>query len=109
MLDGLDFLLDRPKEILIVTPNDRGEAEPFLAELARVYLPNRVLVVVPEAEVAELATRVPLLEGKRALGGKPTAYVCEARVCELPAREAELFARQIRKPPLAYPKSAPGS
>ena len=102
MLDALDFLLDTPKEILIVTPADRSDAEPFLRELGRVFLPNRVLVVAPEAEIPALEQKVPLLSRKRALGGRATAYVCENRVCDLPAREPGLFAEQIRKRPAPY-------
>jgi hypothetical protein len=40
---------------------------------------------------------IPLLEGRVAMGGKVTAYVCEKRVCELPTSDPEVFARQIRK------------
>ena len=98
MLDAVDYLAGTPKEILIVTPESRSEADPFLAELARVFLPNRIVVVTTESELSELSGRVPLLEHKRALDGKPTAYVCEDRVCEAPARSAAQFAKQIRAP-----------
>jgi uncharacterized protein YyaL (SSP411 family) len=40
---------------------------------------------------------IPLLEGKRAIAGKPTAYVCEQRVCELPTSDPAVFAKQIAK------------
>ncbi|MEE2702391.1 MAG: thioredoxin domain-containing protein [Myxococcota bacterium] len=97
-LDALDYLTATPKEILIVTPETRSQADPFLAELARVFLPNRIVVVTTEPELPELRDRVPLLEHKRALDGKPTAYVCEDRVCESPARSAAEFSKQIRAP-----------
>jgi uncharacterized protein YyaL (SSP411 family) len=102
MLDALDFMTDRPKEILIVTPNSDEEAEPFVRELAGVFLPNRILVVASEAEIGVLVDRIPLLENKRALKGEPTAYVCENRVCDLPARDVQTFAKQIRKKPPSY-------
>ncbi len=97
MLDAVDFWLDTPKEILIVTPGDRSQAEPFLRELRTLFLPNRVLAVVPEAELAGLVERMPILEYKRAIDGRTTAYVCENRVCELPAREPGVFRRQLEK------------
>ena len=102
LLEALDFMLDTPAEILIVTPGERDAAEPFLFELGRTYLPNRVLAVVPEREVASLVDAIPLLEEKRALGGRVTAYVCEDRVCQRPAQDPALFARQIRKPARPY-------
>jgi len=103
MLDALDFMLDRPKEILIVTPDGSDGADPYLRELAQVYLPNRVLVSVSEPQARALTAQVPWLENKRALGGAATAYVCEARVCDLPARTTDVFAKQIRKKAEPYP------
>ena len=100
MLLALDFLADVPKEIVIVTPASRAEAEPFLARLREVYLPNAVLVVVPEgAALAALEKVVPLVSSKVAKGGKATAYVCEKRACELPTADPEVFARLLRKRP----------
>ncbi|MCZ6570959.1 MAG: thioredoxin domain-containing protein [Deltaproteobacteria bacterium] len=104
MLEAVDFMLDRPKEILIVTPEGRDGAEPFLRELAGVYLPNRVLVTVSESEAKALVPEVPWLERKRALRDAPTAYVCEDRVCDLPARSSKVFGEQLRKKPYPYPE-----
>ena len=60
-------------------------------------------ITVPVAEARALAAQIPLLQEKRALGGKATAYVCEARVCDLPARDTETFGKQIRKKARPYP------
>jgi hypothetical protein len=96
MLLAVDFELDVPKEIVIVTPKSRAEAAPLLAELRRTFVPNRVLTVVGEGDdLARQAKLVPLVEGKTARGGKPTAYVCKKHVCDLPTSEPEVFARQL--------------
>ena len=98
MLLALDFYLDNPKEILIVTPNRREEATELLARLRAAFLPNRILSVVTQGEQLDAHAKVlPLLEDKRAIGGKPTAYVCEQRVCELPTSDSAVFAEQIAK------------
>jgi uncharacterized protein YyaL (SSP411 family) len=98
MLLAVDFRLEIPKEIVIVTPSDRKQAEPFLARLRRTFLPNRVLTVVPQGdELAAAAELVPLVEGKVARGGKTTAYVCEERLCQLPTTDPEVFDQQIRR------------
>ncbi len=96
MMAALDFYLDTPKEIVIVKPREGGDIEPFLAKLSAQYLPNCVLVVTREGEELEaLAKVVPLVGGKVALGGEPTAYVCEKQVCKLPTADPEIFAKQI--------------
>ena len=79
-----------------MTPPGQG-AGPLLAELRRAFVPNRVLLVVPEGEqLAALSQIVPLAEGKSARDGKATAYVCQRGVCELPTADPGIFAKQIR-------------
>jgi uncharacterized protein YyaL (SSP411 family) len=97
MLLALDFRLDTPKEIVIATAGLRRDAEPFLDVLRRTYLPNKVVTVVvengPDHELH--AQLVPLIRGKVAGKGRPTAYVCESGVCQLPTTEVRVFARQL--------------
>jgi hypothetical protein len=98
MLLAVDFHLDTPKEIVIVVPEKRSEAEPLLAQLRASFVPNRILAVAAEGkDLARLAPLVPLVGGKAAQRGKATAYVCERRVCELPTSDAAVFARQVGK------------
>ncbi len=94
MLLALDYLFDSPKEIVLVT-SDATDAEPFLAKLRETFLPNRILVVVPTLQLPALARIVPLVEGKSLRQGKPTAYVCERRICQLPTTDPEVFAKQL--------------
>ena len=97
MLLAVDFHLDTPKEIVIVVPHVREEAEPFLDELNATFLPNRILAIVAEGKELESHTVIiPLLEGKVARGGQSTAYVCENRICDLPTTDPAVFATQIR-------------
>ena len=93
---AVDYYLDTPKEIVIVTPTSRQDAEPLLAQLRVTFLPNRILTVVVEGEDLTAQMKlIPLLEGKFARDGQATAYVCENRVCDLPTTDPDIFARQI--------------
>ncbi|MGH9366393.1 MAG: thioredoxin domain-containing protein, partial [Thermoanaerobaculia bacterium] len=97
-LIALDFYLDSPKEIVIVTNHSRADAAPLLARFRTTFLPNRVLLVVPEGRpAAELAHLVPLVEGKVAAKGRAMAYVCKRGVCDLPTADPAIFERQIRQ------------
>jgi uncharacterized protein YyaL (SSP411 family) len=93
MLLALDWRLDAAKEIVIATPRGRDEAAPFLAALRTQLVPNRVLAVTVPGD--GLGTLVPVADGKVALGGRATGYVCENRVCDLPTTDPAVFARQI--------------
>ena len=106
LLLALDYQLDTPKEIVVVAPRSRAEAAPFLDALRTRFVPNRVLTVVAGSN--DVARLVPLVADKIAVGGKPTAYVCERRVCDLPTTDPAAFARQIaRVRPLPPDASAP--
>ncbi|HZR93059.1 MAG TPA: thioredoxin domain-containing protein [Gaiellaceae bacterium] len=73
---ALDLYLAPPREIAIIGhPGD----EVARAALAG-YEPNAVVAFGP-------AEGVPLLEGKTALDGKPTVYVCERFACRAPVTD----------------------
>ena len=98
MLAAVDFLLDKPKEIVIVKPTVDATAEPLLAKLRAAFVPNRVLSVVTQGNDLERQQQViPLLQFKIAIDGKVTAYVCEQQACALPTADPAVFAQQIAK------------
>src|SRR5207245_3529311 len=98
MLLGLDFYLDTARQIVIVTPKSRSEAEPFLAEMRKVFNPNAVLAVASEGEnLAQTKSLIPIVEDKVASHGKATAYVCEHNVCQLPTSDPKAFAEHLAK------------
>jgi uncharacterized protein YyaL (SSP411 family) len=91
-LCALDFHLGPVVEVALVAPVDDGLA-PFVAEVFGRYLPNRVVAGRREGEGA--AADLPLLEGRGAVEGRPTAYVCRNYACELPATDPATLARQL--------------
>jgi len=100
MLRALDFYQATPREIVIVTPHFREEAAAFLKRLGPTYLPDRVLSVVTEGKQLHRHEKyLPILEDKRAVKGRTTAYVCAHWVCQLPTTDPVEFARQIRHDP----------
>ncbi|NOY25757.1 MAG: thioredoxin domain-containing protein [Oligoflexia bacterium] len=92
---AVDWHLDKPKEIVLVTPQDRSQAAPLLGVVRRSGLRNRVLVVASEGELASLAQTVPLVEGKTAISGQATAYVCEQGVCQRPTTDLAVFKKLL--------------
>ena len=96
MFLATDFREDRVKEILIVVPKANTQlANPFLNYLRSGFLPNAVLVVAEQDRLVELSRWVPWVEGKLMLAGSPTAYVCEAHVCQKPTTDPKEFARLV--------------
>lgn len=98
MLSALDFYLDTPLEVFVVTPSDGGDPAPLLARFRQAFLPNRVFTLTEEGDpLSRRARVVRVLEGKQALGNRPTAFVCERGRCELPTSDPDTFARQLAK------------
>ncbi|HEX2709467.1 MAG TPA: hypothetical protein VHM68_01320, partial [Candidatus Deferrimicrobium sp.] len=98
MLLALDFLLDRPKQVVVVLPQGAGkdEAAPLLSAFRGRFVPNRVLSVVREGQDQEKAARIiPLVRGKEAVGGRATAYVCEERTCMPPTGNPAELLQQV--------------
>ena len=76
-----------PREIAIV-----GEgAEPLLGVVFGEFRPDQVVAWKRDGA----ASAIPLLEGREAIHGKTTAYVCEHFACHMPVTEEEVLAKQI--------------
>ncbi|MFB3097448.1 MAG: thioredoxin domain-containing protein [Dehalococcoidia bacterium] len=100
-LAALDFYLSLPKEIVIVGPRTDSGTQALLDTVFHRYLPNRVVMGVADgvqnlgAAEASFVTALPLLEQRGLVDGKPTAYVCQNYVCQLPVTGPEALARQL--------------
>src|ERR1019366_6610892 len=82
MLAACEWLLDEPREIVLV--GERGDAatEALLRALHSRFVPNRVVMLVdsPEARRA-LAASIPSIELMEKMEGRASAYVCPNYTC----------------------------
>ena len=93
-LSALDFHLGPVAEIALVwRAGDRSALTPLLGAVYGRYQPNRVIVGAEEGAAA--AAGLPLLAERPTVEGRPTAYVCEHYVCQLPVTDPEALARQL--------------
>jgi uncharacterized protein YyaL (SSP411 family) len=93
-LGAADFALSRVREVAIVGPPQAEETRTLLAKVWSTYQPNRVLAAAaPDDRAAQ--QEIPLLADRPTLEGRPTAYVCEHFVCQLPVTDAEALAAQL--------------
>jgi len=88
-----DFNLGPIIEVALVWPPG-GDAGALAAEVFGRYLPNRVVVGAAEADRGA-AAGLPLLEGRPAVEGQATAYVCRNFTCELPVTDAASLVAQL--------------
>ena len=86
-LAALDMYLEKPKEILIARKTGQNIND-YLQLLFGTFLPNKVVMVLSEDDDYSALT-ASLVEGKKAVNGKVTSYVCQNFACSLPIFSAE--------------------
>ncbi|MDM8516062.1 thioredoxin domain-containing protein [Desulfobacterales bacterium HSG16] len=98
MLPALDFFLDTPKEIVIVTPKGQiTTAAEWSKAFRSQFLPNRVFILAEEgSNLEKQAELIPFISGKTALKGDITAYICEKGSCKFPSETPKDFLREIQ-------------
>jgi uncharacterized protein YyaL (SSP411 family) len=94
MLSAALRYLSEPREFVIVGLDGR-QAEALLATVDKFYLPHMVRMGVRLQEAAELCGEMPLLGGKEAIEGRPTAYLCSGGTCRRPVQEPSELRRQL--------------
>ena len=92
-LCALDYYLSSPKEVVIVGASQDSRTQDLRGVVFGRYLPNKV--VAGYDPVADEPPDLLLLEGRDAINGAPTAYVCENYVCMMPVTDGESLAQQL--------------
>jgi uncharacterized protein len=95
-LQALDFHLGTPLEIAVVGSPASADTRALLNVMDARYLPNRVVLGrTPEDE--QLGSLSPLMEGKTALNGHATIYVCRNYACQAPTSDPAELAQQLEQ------------
>jgi|CXWL01.1.fsa_nt_gi uncharacterized protein YyaL (SSP411 family) len=100
MLAAIDFHYRRPKEIAFVFRGTNAtDADKLIDAVWRTYVPNLTIAgMIEDSSDAQAAQKlIPLLAGKKAIDGRPTAYVCKNFACSAPTGDAKSLQEQIRK------------
>ncbi len=93
-LCAFDFHLGPRVEVALVAPRAVEETARLAEEVFGRFLPNLVAAGMVAGD-GDAARGVPLLEGRAAIDGKATAYVCRNYACELPVTERAALAGQL--------------
>jgi uncharacterized protein YyaL (SSP411 family) len=107
MLVALDFMLNRPCEIVVIPGDstaDLQDADAAIRSIRTCFLPNKVVAAppfdrkdLPAATQTPLHQLVPLLADKKSIDGKLTVYFCENFSCQAPAVGREAVIESLRQ------------
>ena len=92
-LMAIDLYTSDMKEIVIVGPSDDPGTRELVSTRRSKYLPNSVTLVVDPDDAD--AAKLPLLQGRSLVDGKPTAYVCTRGVCRLPVTTPDQLLEEL--------------
>jgi uncharacterized protein len=95
-LCALDFHLGPVVEVAMVAPTAGEGLGALVSEVFGRFLPNRIVTGMVSGDTAS-AAGIPLLQGREAVGGRATAYVCRNYTCELPVTDRAALARQLEE------------
>ena len=93
LIGALDLATVKPLQVALVGTADDPDASGLHDAVFGAYAPNRVVAIRRGDEVDD--GDIPLLQERAALGGRPTAYVCEGFTCRLPTGDPAEVARQV--------------
>lgn len=98
LLCALDTYIAKPTEIAIVFNSNKESPEQLNALLFHFFLPTTVSIIADEAaeDFSELVSACPLLQDRKTIDGKPTAYVCRNFACERPTTDLDQFRASLR-------------
>src|SRR5919197_1484158 len=91
-LQAMELWLEGPVEVVVVGRRGAPDTDLLWDEVARAYLPHRVLVASEPGEADPLA---PARE-RPAVDGRATAYVCRNFTCSAPVTRADELARLLQ-------------
>jgi uncharacterized protein YyaL (SSP411 family) len=94
MLSALNFYYGPPKEIVVAVRGLGADARTMLREVQTRFIPDKVLCLVSEDDPVR-TYKSPLTEGKSAIGGRPTVYVCQNFACKMPISDLAVLRREL--------------
>ena len=89
VLSTLEFHLNSTKEIVII--GEKGNE--LEREVWQEYLPDKVLILAEKNQIDD--ELLPLLNNRKMIDGKQTAYVCENFACQMPVSTREELITQL--------------
>ena len=93
MLVALSWSKSKPKQVVIAGKADDTATQAMLHEVHQHFVPHEILILADGGAGQQFfAERVEFMKSVIEIDNKPTAYVCENFVCQLPTNELNKLA-----------------
>ena len=93
----LDYWIEPSYEIVIASRENDNQALNMINEIWKRFMPNKILIHITETKsrIREIA---PYTKNMIPVEGKPTAYICKNRTCDLPITEIQKLSKTLGVP-----------
>jgi hypothetical protein len=99
MLVALSWSRSKPKQIVIAGKADDAVTQAMVREVHQHFVPHWLLILADgNAGQQFFAKRVEFMKSVTETDGKPTVYVCENFVCQLPTTDLKTLANLLTRP-----------
>ena len=92
----MDWYLNQPTEIVIF-PTDKVVFAEMRKVIFNLYLPNKVVLVADATQDETNFAGRALLQGRKAVEGKTTAYLCVGQSCSLPVADGKALRKLLEQ------------
>ncbi|CAM2877984.1 thioredoxin domain-containing protein [Paenibacillus sediminis] len=96
-LIALDYAFSPSSEIVIAGELADSVTLQMLEAIRGGFRPHTSVIVVPSGDKKNMTKAIPLVQDKKQIGGKTTAYVCENFSCQSPTTDVEVLKTQLQK------------
>ena len=97
LLAGVEAFHEGFAEIAVIGPPEDPATKALLETVYSRWLPNKVVARFNPAD-QDSPEKMPLLQGRALIDGKPAAYVCRDYVCREPVTDPKDLAKQLSAP-----------
>ena len=97
LLAGVEAFHEGFAEVAVIGPPEHSATKALIEAVYGRYLPNKVVARFNPAD-QDLPEKMPLLQGRSLIDGKPAAYVCRDYVCREPVTDPAQLAKQLWPP-----------
>jgi uncharacterized protein YyaL (SSP411 family) len=102
MVVALSWSRSKPKQFVIAGKADDAATQAMLREVHRHFVPHEVLILADgEGGQQFFAEHVEFMKSVGKIENKPTAYVCENFICQLPTTDLKKLAELLIRPSAA--------
>jgi uncharacterized protein YyaL (SSP411 family) len=99
MLVALSWSRSKAKQVVIAGKVDDSATQAMLREVHRRFVPHEVVILADGSAGQQFfADRVEFMKSVGKIDNKPTAYVCENFVCQLPTTDVKTLANLLTRP-----------